>query len=106
MRTTVALLVIGVLAFAFAAERYSIRLFHPTVIGETELPPGDYHLALDGNHVVLKKRGGKETAETDVHVETSDRKHRSTVVRYNNGDGKFRISEIRLGGTYTKLVFN
>jgi len=27
-------------------------------------------------------------------------------VKYQNGDGKYRVQEIRLGGTKTKLVFD
>ncbi len=31
---------------------------------------------------------------------------RSTSIRYRNGDGKMRITGIRIGGTNTKLVVN
>ena len=41
-----------------------------------------------------------------MKVETAEEKFGSTSVRYQNGDGKYRIQEIRLGGTKTRLVFN
>jgi len=33
-----------------------------------------------------------------------DKKYATTSVRYANGDGKYQIREIRLGGTKLKLV--
>jgi hypothetical protein len=51
-------------------------------------------------------RSGKKTAEAAVEVQTADEKFSSTSVKYQNGDGKYRILEIRLGGTKTKLLFN
>ena len=40
-----------------------------------------------------------------VKVETADNKFSSTSVRYMNGDGKFKVQEIRVGNSKTKLVF-
>jgi hypothetical protein len=53
---------------------------------------------------VLSKAGA--SVEANVKVESAESKFNSTSVRYQNGDGKYRIQEIRLGGTKTKLVFN
>ena len=69
----------------------------------TELKPGDYTLELKDEKVVIKK--GKQMGEAPVKVETADSKYASTTVRYRNGDGKYRIQEIHLGGTNTKLIF-
>ena len=51
-------------------------------------------------------KGKKTVAESQVKIETSDTKYGSTSVRYSNGDGKYKVQEIRLGGTNTRLVFN
>jgi hypothetical protein len=86
------------------AKTFSVTLFQPSIIGGSELQPGEYKLDLNESKVVI--RSGKKSAEADVKVETGDQKYSSTSVRYQNGDGKYRIQEIRLGGTKTKLVFN
>ena len=68
------------------------------------MQPGEYKLDLDGSKVVI--RNGKKIAEAEVKVETSDTKFNSTSVRYENGNGSYRVQQIRLGGTKTKLIFN
>jgi hypothetical protein len=90
------------LAGLASAKSYSITLFEPSVIGGTELKPGDYTLELKDEKVVIKK--GKQISEAAVKVETADSKYSTTSVRYTNGDGKYHIQEIHLGGTNMKLV--
>lgn len=92
------------LAVASAADSYRITLFQPSVVNGTTLKPGEYKVELKENKAILKN--GKDSVEADVKVESSDQKFPSTSVRYNNGDGKYSIEEIRLGGTKTKLVFS
>ena len=92
------------LAAAASAKSYSITLYEPSVIGGAELKPGDYTLELKDEKVVIKR--GKQMGEAPVKVETADSKYSSTKVRYRNGDGKYRIQEIHLGGTNMKLVVN
>jgi hypothetical protein len=87
-----------------SAKSFSVTLFQPSIVGGSELQPGEYKLELNESKVVI--RGGKSSAQADVRVETGDQKFSSTSVRYQNGDGKYRVQEIRLGGTKTKLVFN
>ena len=98
------LLSFALLATSAFAKSYSVTLFQPSIIGGSELQPGEYKLDLNESKVVI--HSGKKTAEAQVKVETGDQKYSSTTVRYQNGDGKYRIEEIRLGGTKTKLVFN
>lgn len=86
------------------AKSYTVTLFQPSVVGGTELKAGSYRLEVDGEKAVIK--GAKQSAEAAVKVETTEQKFGATVVRYQNGDGKYRVTEIRLGGTSTKLVFN
>lgn len=87
-----------------AGSTYKVTLFQPSVVAGTELKPGDYKLELQGTRVAIKS--GKQVVETDVKVETADTKFSTTTVRYESGEGKFKVQEIRLGGTKTRLLFN
>ena len=98
------LFVTALLTVASAAENYKVSLFYPSVIGEAELRPGNCQLTVDDSHVVIKQ--GRKTVEAEVKVESTEQENKKTTVRYRNGDGKYRISEIRLGGTSKKLLFN
>ena len=49
-------------------------------------------------------RTGKTTAEVPVRVENGDSKYSSTTVRLSESGGKQHITEIRLGGTTTRLI--
>ena len=100
----VVFLAILALAAAASAKSYSITLYEPSVIGGTELKPGNYSLELIDQKVVIRK--GKQMGEAAVKIESADSKYSSTTVRYSNGDGKFHIQEIHLGGTNMKLIVN
>jgi hypothetical protein len=104
--TRTSLLVFAMMAVSAvaSAKSYSVTLFQRSIIGGAELQPGDYKLELTESKVTM--RSGKKTAEAAVEVQTADEKFSSTSVKYQNGDGKYRILEIRLGGTKTKLLFN
>jgi hypothetical protein len=96
------------LAFAIAllaasvasAKNFTITLFQPSVVGGTELKAGEYKLELDAGKVRIS--GRKQSGEAAVKVQNGDKKYESTSVKYGQGG---RISEIRLGGTSTLLVF-
>jgi hypothetical protein len=93
------------LALAVAsAKTYEVTLFQPSTLNGKELKAGDYKVEVDGSKTVLRKAG--QSTEAAVKVETGDQKFSATSVRYSNGDGKYRIQEIRLGETNTKLVVN
>lgn len=87
-----------------SAKTFTITLFQPSLVGGTELKPGEYELNLKDAKVVIK--GAKQSIEAPVKVENADTKFSTTSVRYSNGEGKYRIQEIRLGGTKLRLVFN
>jgi hypothetical protein len=91
------------IAVASAASNYSLTLFEPSTIGSTELKPGDYKLELNGEKATIK--AGKNTVEAAVKVESGSEKFSKTTVKYTTGDGKYRVQEIRLGGTKTTLKF-
>src|SRR5437763_268862 len=89
--------------FAAGAD-YRLTLHEKSIVAGTELPPGDYKLQIDGDKVKFMSK--KQNAEATVKMESGTAKYSTTSVRYANGDGKYKIQEIRLGGTTTKLVFN
>lgn len=91
------------LAVASAANSYRVTLFQPTMVNGTELKPGDYKVTLKDNKAVIT--AGKTSVEANVKQETADSKYNSTTVRYADENGKYRVQEIRLGGTNTRLVF-
>lgn len=87
-----------------SAKSHTVTFFQQSIVGGVEFQPGEYKLELNGTKVVIGN--GKKRVEVEVRVETADRKYSSTSVRYRNGDGNYRVQEIRLGGANTKLVFN
>jgi hypothetical protein len=87
-----------------SAATYNVTLFQPSTIAGKELKPGDYKLSVENGTAVLSM--GKEKIETPVKLETSDAKYSSTSVRYTTDSGKMKVTEIRLGGTTTKVLFN
>ena len=86
-----------------SAASHKITLFQPSLVNGTELKPGQYKVTVQDNKAVISS--GKTSVEANVKTETADSKFSTTTVRYRNGDGKYRLQEIRLGGTNTKLVF-
>jgi len=94
--------VVAGLAIA-SAKSYSIDLFQPSLLGNTELARGHYSVDVDGQKAVI--RNGRIHCEAPVKVENMDKKYSTTTVRFANGDGKMHIQEIHIGGTTTKLVF-
>ena len=96
-----ALAMLGMVAIA-SAKSYSLTLFQPSLIGGAELKPGNYSLEVKDQKVVIRQ--GKVTGEAPVKVEHADNKYGTTTVRYTNGDGKYHIQEIHLGGTDLRLV--
>ncbi|MBK9166867.1 MAG: hypothetical protein IPM24_05310 [Bryobacterales bacterium] len=87
-----------------SAKSYTVKLQVPTVVAGTQLDPGSYKVDVEDSKVVI--RSGRTKVETQAAVESSETRFSSTSVRYKNGDGKYRLAEIRLGGTNTRLVFN
>lgn len=102
MRTILLFFVTALLASA--ADTYRLTLFYPSLVGDKTLRAGDCKITVDGDKVVMQQ--GRTKIEAQATIETAGETFKSTTVRYRNGDGKYRVSEIRLGGTNTKLVFN
>ncbi|HNY39077.1 MAG TPA: hypothetical protein PKJ41_01730 [Bryobacteraceae bacterium] len=105
MTRSMKLLAIFVLALGIAsASTHTVTLFQPSVVNGTELKPGDYKLTLENDKATIMK--GKNKVEATVKVETGSDKFGTTSVRYSSEAGKYKVREIRLGGTTTTLVFN
>ena len=97
-------LAFGILALAVAsAENYRVTLSQPSTVKGNQLKAGEYRLNLE--NLKLTMVSGKQSVEVAVKVETMDKKFDSTAVRYTGAGEKQAISEIRIGGTKTKLVF-
>ncbi len=103
MKTLLSVLALLTASAAFA-KSYSLTLHENSILGATELKAGTYKLDLTGDKATISD--GRTKAEAQVKVETASGKFSSTTVRYTNGDGKYRVQEIRIGGTNMKLVFN
>ena len=103
MKKLMAFLTVAAMSVAAAAETYKVTLFQESIVNGTTLKPGDYKVMVDGEKATIGS--GKSKVEVPVKIETADSKFSSTSVRYQNGDGKYRVKEIRVGGTSTKLVF-
>jgi hypothetical protein len=87
-----------------SAATYRVTLFQPSVVAGKELKPGDYKMEITGDKVKFVR--GKDVVEAGVKVESNGQKYNATSVKYANGDGTYRVQEIRIGGTTTKVVFN
>jgi hypothetical protein len=74
------------------------------VVKGSNLKPGEYQVTVGGDKATFV--AGKTSVEAPVKVETATEKYRSTAVRYTTENGKAVISEIRIGGTSTRLLFN
>ena len=92
-------LVTVALALASAAGSDRIDLNQPTWVGNTQLKPGSYKVAVQGNTAVFT--AGKTVVEAPVTVEKTD--HNVSVTEVETKASK--ITEIRLGGTSTRLIF-
>jgi len=91
---------LGIVALGVAsAASYEISISSPVWAGATQLKPGVYKLAVKGNNAVFTS--GKTVVEAPVSVEKSERKVQATEVQSSDS----KISEIRLAGTDTKLIF-
>jgi hypothetical protein len=98
-------LILVTLAMSVAgAEIHRITLFQPSVVNGSELKAGHYKLEYSDRKATLSH--GKNVIEAAVRIETVNEKFASTSVRYRNSDGKYYVSEIRIGGTKTKLIFD
>lgn len=87
-----------------ARTNFRVTLMQPSVINGTELKAGDYKLNLGDNKVTLVQ--GKISVEAPAKIETVNSKFDATAVRYSAEGSKQVVTEIRLGGSKTRVVLN
>ena len=98
-----------VLAFAIlglavaSAESYRVTLSQPSTVKGKQLKAGEYRLNVENSKLTIVK--GRESVEVPVTVQNVETKIDNTAIRYTGTGDKVSITEIRLGGTKTKLVF-
>jgi hypothetical protein len=83
---------------------YKITLLQTSVVKDTELKAGDYRVSLGTEKVSIDN--GKKIVEVSCKIESVEKKFDTTAIRYTQQNGKQIVSEIRVGGTKTRLVFN
>jgi len=104
-------LILAVLALVASAGTipahgiYKFSLDRPSVVKGTVLTPGEYKISLGDAKVTITTNKGKVALETAAKIESAPKKYADTVVGFDSENGKPQITEIRLGGTTTKVVF-
>lgn len=76
----------------------------PSVVKGTPLAPGEYRVTLDNDKATFVS--GKVSLTVDVKVENQEKKFDTTAIRFVEQAGKQNITEIRIGGSKTKLLFD
>lgn len=104
MKKMIVCLVAAVSLVWAGAMSSKVTLFQPATLNGVDLKPGDYKIQVEGEKLTIQN--GKTKAEAAVKTEQNDEKFASTSVRYTTGEGKLKITEIRIGGTHTRLVVN
>jgi hypothetical protein len=82
---------------------YKITFTQATVVKGIEFKAGDYRLSVLADKVTIS--AGKTSFDVAAKVETAEKKFDSTAIRYVTEAGKAKVSEIRVGGTKTKVLF-
>jgi hypothetical protein len=83
---------------------FRVNISQPSVVKGADLKVGEYRVNVGVEKVTFIN--GKTAVDADVKIETANEKFQATSVRYTTEAGKAIISEIRIGGTATRLVFN
>jgi len=86
------------------AATYHVTLLKPTVVAGQVLQPGDYKVEVTNNTAVLSH--GKQSVEAKVKTESTDKKYDSTTMKYVKDGDKYKLQEIGIGGSKTKLILH
>jgi hypothetical protein len=91
---------------AFADKSYQFTVSSAAKLGSVQLQPGEYSLVLDNTTVRLRDlRTGDEFEVTAKIDDTADKKFDHTEIHSTRDADTVLITEIRLGGTNTRVVF-
>ena len=83
---------------------FRVTLSQPSVVKGTELKAGAYRINIGVEKVTFIS--GRTAVDASAKIETGSEKFDTTSVRFTTEGGKAIISEIRIGGTSTRLLFN
>jgi hypothetical protein len=78
----------------------------PAVVSGTALQPGVYRVIVTPNRVTFVPEAGRQGLDVPAKVETGERKFDQNRVQYEGQGAQTTISEICLGGTRIRLIFN
>ena len=97
-------------ATGYGDEPKSYRVALPSArIGTADLYKGEYKMLVhrDGNEPTVRLTELKTGNVSDIaaKVESADKKCETTEVHFQEVDGTDRITEIRIGGTKLRVVF-
>jgi len=107
MRIVMVFLVAATLVFAASAEHHKLTLDQSYSASSAILTPGSYKVVIEGDHATLKR--GSEDVLTNVKVETNPSKYKETMKKFSQAkmaSAEPILTEIDLGGTHKRLVFN
>ena len=93
-------------ATASADANYRVTLSNESRIGNAQFQAGDYKLAVGESRVVLTELKTGKSVEIAAKVEMGEKRFDDTAVHSRNVDGASQISEIRIGGSKTRVVFD
>ncbi len=98
--------IVVVAGSAYADQSYRITLSSASKIGSTDLKPGEYKLVVDGAKVRFTELNSGKMVEVEAKVQEVDTKTDHTAIHSTHVDGVDKISEIRIGGSKTRIAFN
>ena len=88
-----------------SAKSYEVMLGEPAMAGNTQLPPGEYKVKVDGSQAVFMDEQNSKSWTVPVEVGNSDAKFDQTMVQMKSEGSVNKIREIDLRGSTTKLEF-
>lgn len=92
---------------ALADRSYPVTLTNAAKVGSVELKPGEYRLVLDGSSAHFAHQNtGKKIKVLATIDDTAGKKFDKTEIHSTRANGEVLITEIRLGGTTTRVAFN
>ena len=91
---------------AMADKSYQITMSSAAAIGSAQLQPGEYKIVLDDSSAHFTEvRTGEEVEVLATIDNTTEKKFERTTIHSTRASGETVITEIRLGGTKTRIAF-
>ena len=101
------LLIAGLPTATLSADHsYRINIRDTSSIGSIEFQPGEYTLDVESPKVVLTELKSGKPVHLEAQVHNMERKINNTEIHSKRVAGVNQISEIRIGGSKTRIVFN